>query len=321
MQRTWKRDAPPNGRSEKGIITVQILAQFLCAMLTPLLLFGCASSAPMGETAATVATADTASSPAGDDAVAPGVDAGPAPALLESYVDTIPGTTVTFEMVRLPGGSVTLADGETVEVGPMWVQKTETTWDEFDIYALGLDLKSEEDRQADVVIRPSKPYGAPDRGFGHTGYAAISMSIGTAIEYANWLAHKTGEGYRLPTPAEWQYACMAGNSVDPGADKESLAEKAWYWDNAFDKTHPVGSLEPNEFGLHDMLGNVMEWCVTENGIPTACGGSYNDKADAVSCAARAEQTPRWQMTDPQIPKSIFWLTDAPFVGFRVVRDE
>ncbi len=244
-----------------------------------------------------------------------------APAGLEVMVDTIPGTTVTFEMIRLPGGTVTLPDGETVEVGPFWIEKTETTWDEFDVYALGLDLKTDEDRAADVVIRPSKPYGAPDRGFGHTGYAAISMSAETAMEYTVWLSHKMDASYRLPTIAEWYYACMAGAADDPGADKERLQEKAWFWDNAFDKTHPVGTLEANAFGLHDMLGNAKEWCLTDDDTRVACGGSYYDKADEVSCAARAIQTPRWQETDPQIPKSIFWLTDAPFVGFRVVRDE
>lgn len=245
------------------------------------------------------------------------------PAALESRVDTIPGTTVTMEMVLLPAGTVTLEteDGpRTMDVGPFWIRRTEVTWDEFDVYALGLDLKTDEERQMDMVMRPSKPYGAPDRGFGHRGFAAISMSAGSANEYAGWLSWRTGENYRLPTEAEWQYACMGGSGVDPGDDEETLAERAWYWDNAFDQTHRVASLEPNGFGLYDMLGNAMEWCVTEAGEAVGCGGSFNDRADAVACSARAPQTPRWQETDPQIPKSLFWLTDAPFVGFRVVRD-
>ena len=258
--------------------------------------------------------------PAGTPVVEPPRPEGSA---LETRVDTIPGTTVTMEFVRLPAGTVTLEteDGPTtVEVGPFWIRRTEVTWDEFDVYALGLDLETEEDRLADMVIRPSKPYGAPDRGFGHRGYAAISMSAGAANEYASWLSWRTGENYRLPTEAEWQYACMGGSDVDPGADKDALDHRAWYWDNAFDEAHAIASLEPNGFGLYDMLGNAMEWCVTGEGEAVGCGGSFNDKADAVSCHARAEQTPRWQETDPQIPKSLFWLTDAPFVGFRVVRD-
>lgn len=240
---------------------------------------------------------------------------------LTSETDTIPGTTVTFEMIRIPGGTHTLSSGETVEIAPFWIQKTETTWDEFDVYALGLDLKTDEDREADLVIRPSKPYGAPDRGFGHAGHAAISMSFETAMEYTRWLSYATGDRYRLPTVAEWQYACMAERPTDPGADRETLEERAWFWDNAFDETHPVASLAPNPFGLHDMLGNAMEWCDNGSDTRTACGGSYNDRADEIACAAVVEQTPRWQESDPQIPKSIFWLTDAPFVGFRVVRDE
>ncbi|HEX7071495.1 MAG TPA: formylglycine-generating enzyme family protein [Rhodothermales bacterium] len=274
---------------------------------------GCSSTAPVADGSAAASETTASQEPVSEVAAAP--------VALETDVDTIPGTTVTFEMIRLPGGTVTMPNGETVEVGPFWIERTETTWDEFDVYALGLDLKTDADRAADVVFRPSKPYGAPDRGFGHTGYAAISMSIGTAIEYGTWLSNKTGKSYRIPTMAEWQYACMAGAATDPGADVATLQEKAWFWDNAFDKTHPVASLEPNAFGLHDMLGNAMEWCIGDDMTPTACGGSYNDKAEAIGCLARAEQTPRWQMTDPQIPKSIFWLTDAPFVGFRVVRDQ
>ena len=309
MKRSRRGAVVPNGPAAAGIAVPVSIA----IAVTSVLLSGCTPAAR-----ATTPERSASGDSANPGQIAVNVEE---PFVLETSVDTIPQTTVTFEMIRLPRGTVTLATGETVEVGPLWVQKTETTWDEFDVYALGLDLKTEEDRLNDMVIRPSKPYGAPDRGFGHTGYAAISMSMGVALEYAAWLSHKTGDNYRIPTVAEWQYACMAGREVDPGTDKEGLEERAWFWDNAFDKTHPVGSLEPNPFGLHDMLGNAMEWCVMEEGVPTACGGSYNDKAEAVSCAALAYQTPRWQETDPQIPKSLFWLTDAPFVGFRVVRDE
>src|SRR5690606_2752297 len=101
-------------------------------ILIVLLLTGCATTAPGGEP-----ETSTTAAPAASEAAAMEREA---PAELEVMVDTIPGTTVTFEMIRLPGGTVTLPDGETVEVGPFWIEKTETTWDEFDVYALGLDL-------------------------------------------------------------------------------------------------------------------------------------------------------------------------------------
>lgn len=238
-------------------------------------------------------------------------------------VDTIDGTAVTFEMVRVPAGSVRVEtpDGpRDVAVGPFWIGKTEVTWDEFDIYALGLDLKSDEERDNDLVIRPSKPYGAPDRGFGHRGYAALSMSWPVAMEYARWLSLKTGDTYRIPTAAEWQYACLAGAATDPGDDKATLEERAWFWDNAWDETHPVASLAPNDWGAHDMLGNAMEWCLVGEEEAVACGGSFEQKADQIGCDVRIEQTPGWQETDPQIPKSMFWLTDAPFIGFRILKE-
>lgn len=277
-----------------------------------------AACAPAGQVERAGGPVDA--SPQQQTAAAVEAAAGP---VLEAYTDTIPGTLVTFNMVPVPAGTVTIQTEngpQEVEVGPFWIRETEVTWDEFDVYAF---LDTLEEVAGEYVIRPSKPYGAPDRGFGHRGYAALSMSYGVAATYAQWLSLKTGHTYRLPTEAEWEYACRAGQTEDPGTDKDNLQKVAWYWDNSFDKTHPVKSLQPNAWGLYDMLGNALEWCTRQDGnledTPVACGGHYNSKAPQVSCSARLYQDPSWQATDPQIPKSIFWLTDAPFIGFRVIR--
>lgn len=238
---------------------------------------------------------------------------------LEPFSLRIDEAMVELEMIPIPEGSITIAGDDSradVEVGPFWISRTEVSWDLFDVFAFG-SADPDEATGEDAILRPSKPYGAPDRGFGHRGYAAISMSYLVAEQFARWLSHRTGDVYRVPTEAEWEYACRAGRE-DALADEE-LAEYAWFWDNAFDETHPIGELEPNAFGLHDMLGNAAEWCTGLNGEPLACGGHFLSKAEDVHCGARMTPSPKWQETDPQIPKSRFWLTDGPFMGFRIIR--
>ena len=240
-------------------------------------------------------------------------DAVPATDAMEPYAEAFREAPAELDMIPVPAGSVFL-HGEEISTGPFWMSATEIPWDIFDIYAAGpvADAGS-----ADAVLRPSKPYGAPDRGYGHRGYAAISMTHLVAEAFAEWLSVRTGKTYRLPSEAEWEYACRADA---PPVPPDSLARYAWHWDNAFDATHPAGSLAPNAFGLYDMIGNAAEWCAGPEGAPLACGGSFMDKAEDVGCAARKTPSPKWQETDPQIPKSRFWLTDGPFMGFRVIRE-
>lgn len=238
---------------------------------------------------------------------------------LEPFEEKVDEALVEIEMIPIPPGSIVVeseAGNQEVDVGPFWMGRTEIPWDLFDVYAFGTDQPDEAGSE-DAILRPSRPYGAPDRGFGHRGYAAISMTYLVAQEFAEWLSFRTGRNYRIPTEAEWEYACRAGR-VD-SIPEDEIAEHAWYWDNAFDETHPIGELEANAFGLHDMIGNAAEWCVGLDGEPLACGGSYADKFDEIGCSARKQPSPKWQETDPQIPKSRFWLTDGPFMGFRVIR--
>lgn len=247
-----------------------------------------------------------------------------------AFEQAIPGTLVKFEMRPVPGGRLRMADLDKpgamreVEIKPFWMGKTEVTWDEFDIYVFRFDL-SEEQKAAgvDAASRPSKPYGAPDRGFGHQGYPALAMTYSAAEGYCKWLSQKTGRKYRLPTEAEWEWAARAGGPPVPGNDKALLDKVSWHWDNANDKTHPVGSKAANAWGLHDLLGNVAEWCVGMGAdkAPVVRGGSFDDTAAKIHSGQRALQTSAWNITDPQNPKSKWWLANAPFVGFRVVCEE
>jgi formylglycine-generating enzyme required for sulfatase activity len=224
----------------------------------------------------------------------------------------IPGTLVSFEMVKIPAGK--LGD---VSIGDIWVARHEVTWDVFDFYAFRLDLTAEENAKGiDAESRPSRPYGAPDRGFGHKGYAALGMTSHSAERFCEWLSKKTGRKFRLPTEAEWEYAARAGATALP----EKLDDFAWYWNNADDKAQPVGKKKPNAWGLFDMLGNVWEWAIGRDGKAVVCGGSYASKAADVTFNARKPFDPKWQEADAHVPKSRWWLSDGPFIGMRVVCD-
>jgi formylglycine-generating enzyme required for sulfatase activity len=162
--------------------------------------------------------------------------------------------------------------------------------------------------------------------------------------YCQWLSAKTGRIYRLPTEAEWEYACRAGTTTaySFGDSPELLADYAWHTENANDKYHQVGGKKPNPWGLYDMHGNVAEWVLdryTPDGYPRPAanpvanpmlaptsiyprvvrGGSWDDYPERLRSAARQESTRDWKEQDPQIPQSIWYHTDASFVGFRVVR--
>jgi len=139
-------------------------------------------------------------------------------------------------------------------------------------------------------------------------------------------------GYRLPTEAEWEYACRAGTTTAycSGADADGLAAHAWFAANSDDTTHPVGSNEPNPWGIFDLHGNVSEWCNDMYGPEyygdspernprgteyaeefVLRGGSWKSEADECRSAYRMGDDPGFQ--DP--------CFRGDTIGFRCVRLE
>ncbi|WP_295126343.1 formylglycine-generating enzyme family protein [uncultured Chitinophaga sp.] len=268
-----------------------------------------------------------------------------------AYEQKIPGSDIIFKMVPIKGGEFMIGSPASekgratdegpqkkVKLEPFWMGATEVSFDAYDFYA---DPDKEKDLP-DGMTRPSPPYIDLTLGMGKSGgFPANSMSQYGALMYCKWLYKKTGVFYRLPTEAEWEYACRAGSTTAYpfGADSTKLSDYAWFGGNSDFKYHKIGEKKPNAWGLYDMLGNVAEWTLDQydetylskisgsepSNKPTAKnprtlkGGSYADPAGRVRSAVRIKSNMDWNRRDPQIPRSYWWNADSPFVGFRLVR--
>ncbi|MDX1951734.1 MAG: SUMF1/EgtB/PvdO family nonheme iron enzyme [Verrucomicrobiota bacterium] len=284
---------------------------------------------------------------------------------MKPFKITIPGSEVTFEMIPIPGGEFLMGSPASepgrksdegpqhkVKIAPFWMGKCEVTWNEYELFQFPdeekkkrLRLKSDPSLHltADAVARPTTPYVEMSFGMGKDGFPAISMTQHAANTYCKWLSAKVGRFFRLPTEAEWEYACRAGTTTawSFGDDPAKIGEYAWFANNSDWKYQKVGTKKPNPWGLHDMHGNVLEWCLDQYSPDTyqefasvtaenpwlratkpyphvARGGSWDDEPDKLRSAARRASDKTWKIQDPQLPKSIWYHTDAQFLGFRIV---
>ena len=250
-------------------------------------------------------------------------------------------TRPPVEMVAIPAGDFVMGTPDKKDESPphkvhidaFWMDKFEVTWDQYRLFMFA------KDEGADAVTRPTRPYVEMSFGMGIEGFPAISMTQHAANKYAEWLSARTGQFYRLPTEAEWEYACRAGTTTaySFGDDGSQLKEYAWYSANSNGKYQKIGTKKPNPWGLYDMHGNVMEWTLDQYAPYTpsprdnpwnqatapyphvARGGSWMDKAAELRCGARTASDPSWKQQDPQMPKSIWYMTDAQGLGFRLAR--
>ncbi len=300
-----------------------------------------------------------------------------------NFVENIPGTTVSFEMIAIPGGTFLMGSPENepyrdndesprakVKISPFWMGRAEVSWDEYEAFIKQTGIQGRTENQyastknistIDVVTGPTPAYGNPDQGWGKGKRPAITMTHYAAMKYCEWLSTATGKNYRLPTEAEWEYAARANSEGsyffegDPrkftqnrfwnrlfGADTSVINSYVIYAGNSAGMTHPSDRVKSNPFGLVNMLGNVKEFCTdwyspdiylnfskeailldpkgAENGKEHVIrGGSF--KCDAINVrVADRDHTHHdaWMVTDPQMPKSLWWYSDVNDVGFRIV---
>ena len=166
------------------------------------------------------------------------------------------------EMVRIKGGSFMMGSDVYSEEQPIHkvtinydfeIGKYPVTFEEYDYYC-------DEVREKKVL----------DSGFGRGKRPVINVSWNDAKAYTRWLSKKTGKSYRLPTEAEWEFVARAGTQTrwSFGDNENSLQDYAWYKKNSYYKgeghkdygTQQVGRKKANPWGVHDMHGNVWEWC-------------------------------------------------------------
>jgi formylglycine-generating enzyme required for sulfatase activity/nitrate/TMAO reductase-like tetraheme cytochrome c subunit len=218
------------------------------------------------------------------------------------FTEQIPNSSVTFRMMAIPGGSYKMGSSDSepfrkpdegpvkeVEISPFYMAQVEVTWDEYLAFyqqtaAEGRSTDTEGPRSkkslaTDAISGATPPYGQPDQGWGLGQRPAISFTFHAAEAYCKWLSLVTGKKYRLPTEAEWEYACRAGTETPyffPGDplkfekkgirarlsknDTTVINSYVIFSGNSNSRTQTADMVRPNNFGLKNMSGNVAEFC-------------------------------------------------------------
>ncbi len=306
--------------------------------------------------------------------------ADPSAAEMKPYTEKLKlAADATCDLIPVPAGEYTIGSppNETghqpeenpqrkLKIEPFWIGKLEVTWALYQPFmnngkarnkdgTLNRDTNqttseapevTDKNTLSDTITQPTPPYVPMhfQMGDGYSkDYPAIGVTQHAANKFCEWLSEQTGHFYRLPTEAEWEYACRAGTSTaySFGDDPAQLGDYAWFSANSEFQYQKVGTKKSNPWGIHDMHGNVAEhvldqfipdtytklkdgdaqpWQAPTSRYPTVVrGGHWDADPAALRSAARLGSKKEWKIQDPQLPKSIWYFTDAPWLGFRIIR--
>jgi formylglycine-generating enzyme required for sulfatase activity len=227
---------------------------------------------------------------------------------------------ISFEMVYIPGGSFDMGSPlnesgrqpfegpqHRVTVGPLWMGKYEVTGDVVEAWERetrtwrppGTPAPSPPATRA-ASVPSGKPYAPFYEGDPKTA-PAVTLTCFGAQEFCRWLTRRTGRFYRLPTEAEWEYACRAGTTTAYhfGNDPAPLSQYAWFGTGA-QRIHPVGKLKPNPWGLYDMYGNAGEWVLDDwtDSYSATPNGAHDPWRRRTSDEFGVIRGGDWSSTDP-----------------------
>ena len=183
---------------------------------------------------------------------------------------------VDFELVQIPAGQFQMGSqtGDSDErpvhririKESFYIGKTEVTVRQFQTFAQATGYKTEAEKGNwaynyawGFPIVPGHGFNRHQLKFHQTeDNPVVCISWNDAVAFCNWLSKETGRHYRLPSEAEWEYACRGGKDFGYA---ENPNETGWYRDSSGGRTHPAGQKKPNAWGLYDMHGNAWEWCL------------------------------------------------------------
>ncbi len=248
-----------------------------------------------------------------------------------SYKPEVITTKTGIEMVAIPAGWLLMGDdngaaderpAHKVWISAFWMDKYEVVQEQFRIYQLPDPSHFKNPKN------PLERINWSDAAL-YCNDRSRAEGLEPCYDEQTWQCNFEANGYRLPTEAEWEYACRAGTTTKYsfGNDVRKLKAYAWFAENSSGKTHPVGQKKPNPWGLYDMHGNVAEWCndfysesyykqspdrdpkgLVEGEEKVLRGGAWNLSADSCRSSYRA--------SDPSLNDTCL-ANDA--IGFRCVR--